>query len=220
LTWQKDATFEVRRRGCQLPVPQRRSSRLRHLHLNGGFTGGGTAGGFPDFLLGMPQTMKRSDPFVNRTLTNKELGFYIMDTFKLTPRLTLDYGLRWDYYALPTYTDGLMYNFDLSSGAVLVPQNKLSQVNTLYPAAGSPACAKLSSPDFCVPVAAGQVTPEASLKNFRPRIAAAYLLATALSFVAATDSSPNATAAGFRFGGKPGPRSSLTLPRPLRVNPR
>ena len=142
-------------------------------NFTGVFTGGGSASGFADFLLGLPQTMKRSDPFVNRTLTNKELGLYIMDTFKVTPRLTLDYGLRWDYYALPTYTDGLMYNFDLASGTVLVPQNKLSQVNPLYPAVGSPAC---SSPNSCIPVAGGQVTPDASLRNFRPRIAAAYLL--------------------------------------------
>jgi hypothetical protein len=131
-------------------------------NFNGAFTGGSLGSGFADFLLGLPQNSKRSDPFVNRTLTNKEVGLYIMDTFKLTPRLTLDYGLRWDYYALPTYTDGLMYNFDLASGTVLVPQSKLSQVNPLYPSN--------------IPIAAGQVTPDASLRNFRPRIAASYLL--------------------------------------------
>jgi len=145
-------------------------------NFTGAYTGGGTASGFADFLLGLPKTMRRSDPFVNRTLTNKELGFYIMDTFKMTPRLTLDLGLRWDYYALPTYTDGLMYNFDPATGTVLVPQNMLSQVNSLYPALRSPACDRLGDPNSCVPVAAGQVTPDASRRNFRPRIAAAYLL--------------------------------------------
>jgi hypothetical protein len=130
--------------------------------FNGAFTGGALGSGFADFLLGLPHSSARSDPFVNRSETNKELGFYVMDTFKLTSRLTLDYGLRWDYYALPTYTDGLMYNFDLASGTVLVPQSKLSQVNPLYPSN--------------IPIAPGKVTPDASLGNFRPRVAAAYLL--------------------------------------------
>src|SRR5450631_2329775 len=62
--------------------------------FNGSFTGGNLGSGFADFLLGLPFLSSRSDPFVNRTLTNKELGFYVMDTFKVTPRLTLDYGLR------------------------------------------------------------------------------------------------------------------------------
>jgi len=130
--------------------------------FNGGFTGGALGSSFADFLLGLPHSSERSDPFVNRTETNKEIGLYAMDTFKVTPRLTLDYGLRWDYYALPTYTDGLMYNFDLTTGTVLVPKDKLSFVNPLYPSN--------------IPIAAGQVVPDASLGNFRPRVAAAYLL--------------------------------------------
>ena len=128
--------------------------------FNGGFTRANNS--FADFLLGLPQTSERSDPFVNRTMTNKELGFYGMDTFKLTPKLTVDYGLRWDYYALPTYEDGLMYNFDLASGNVIVPQSKLSFVNPLYPSN--------------ITIAAGQVVPNASLGNIRPRVSAAYLL--------------------------------------------
>ncbi len=130
--------------------------------FNGQFTGGTLGSSFADFLLGLPHTSERSDPFVNRTDTNSELGFYAMDTFKVTPKLTVEYGLRWDYYGLPRYEDGLMYNFDLSTGTVLVPQNKLSQVNPLYPSD--------------IPIAAGQVVPNASLHNFRPRVSAAYLL--------------------------------------------
>jgi len=64
---------------------------------------------------------------------------------------------------MPTYTDGLMYNFDLTTGQVIVPQSKLSEVNSAYTA---------------VPVVAGQAVPSAGLDNFRPRIAASYLLGT------------------------------------------
>lgn len=125
------------------------------------FSGLFTGSPFADFLLGLPSISKRTDPFLKRTITAKELGFYVMDTFKLTPRLTLDYGLRWDYYSLPTYTDGLMYNFDMTTQQVVVPQSKLSEVNPAYTA---------------VPVIGGQAVPSADRGNFRPRIAAAYLL--------------------------------------------
>ena len=148
-------------------------------NFTGAFTGGNSDSGFADFLLGLPFSINRSDPLVNRTMTNKELGLYAEDTFKLTPRLTLDYGLRWDYYAVPTFTDGLMYNFDPATGTVLVPQNKLQQVNPLYPAVGSPGCALYPAPPPprpCIPVAAGKVVPDADTHNFRPRISAAYRL--------------------------------------------
>lgn len=130
--------------------------------FNGSFTGGAPGSAFADLLLGLPHTSERSDPLVNRRQRNKELGFYAMDTFKLTPRLTLDYGLRWDYYGIPTYDDGLMYNFDLATGTVLVPRSKLSQVNPEYPTN--------------IPIAVGQVTPNASLGNFRPRLSVAYMV--------------------------------------------
>lgn len=147
--------------------------------FSGAFTGGNSDSGFADFLLGLPFSIGRSDPLVNRTMTSKELGLYAEDTFKLTPRLTLDYGLRWDYYAMPTFTDGLMYNFDPATGTVLVPQNKLQQVNPLYPAVGSPGCALYPAPPPprpCIPVAAGKVVPDVDPHNFRPRISAAYRL--------------------------------------------
>jgi hypothetical protein len=125
------------------------------------FSGMFTGSPFADFLLGLPSVSKRSDPLVNRTITAKELGFYVMDTFKLTSRLTLDYGLRWDYYSLPTYTDGLMYNFDMTSGQIVVSQSMLSKLNPAYTA---------------VPIVTGDPVPSADLGNFRPRVSAAYLL--------------------------------------------
>jgi hypothetical protein len=127
---------------------------------NGMFTGVA----FGDFLLGLPSKSKRSDPLVNRTITSKELGFYVMDTFKLTSKLTLDYGLRWDYYSLPTYTDGLMYNFDTVNKQIIVPKSELAKVNPTY------------SGSVGMPVVAGQAVPSADLGNFRPRISASYLI--------------------------------------------
>ena len=70
----------------------------------GNFTFNGTLtnNGYADFLLGLPFSSQRLDPFINRAMGSKELGMYVTDTFKLSSRLTLDYGLRWDYFLART----------------------------------------------------------------------------------------------------------------------
>ena len=132
--------------------------------FNGRITGDGDKTGiaYADFLLGAPYSVSRLDPLTNRTQLNKEFGVFVQDTFKLTQRLTLDYGLRWDYYALPTYEDGLQYAWDPSTGNVIVPQEALSKIHPLYPKT--------------ITVVAGEVVPSADKRNFRPRVAAAYRL--------------------------------------------
>ncbi len=129
---------------------------------NFNFSGNITGIGFADFLLGIPVNASRLDPLVNRPNHNKQAGFFVTDTFKLTPKLTLDYGLRWDHYANASYDDGLMYNFDLQSGSVVVPADKQSQVHPLYPKN--------------IPIVTGDVVPRGYKRNFRPRISAAYRL--------------------------------------------
>ena len=130
----------------------------------GNFTFNGTFSklGYADFLLGLPQTSSRLNPFTNRTGTNKELGLYVMDSFKVSQKLTVDYGLRWDYYALPTYTDGLMYNWDPKTSNVIVTANAATRVSPLYPTN--------------INIVTGNPVPAPDKRNFRPRISAAYRL--------------------------------------------
>src|SRR5205085_10699943 len=52
------------------------------------FDGSLTGNGYSDFLLGLPFSSLRLDPFYNRKTLSKELGLYITDTFILTKRLT------------------------------------------------------------------------------------------------------------------------------------
>jgi len=124
--------------------------------------------GYADFLLGLPQTATRLDPLTNRTTTNKEWGLFITDTFKVSSRLTLDYGLRYDYYALPTFTDGLMFNWDKATNTVNVSPEGRDRIHPLYPAN--------------IRIGAGPVVPEADTKNIRPRLSAAYRLTDKLVF--------------------------------------
>ncbi|HWQ54828.1 MAG TPA: TonB-dependent receptor [Bryobacteraceae bacterium] len=117
---------------------------------------------YGDFLLGLPYNSTRLDPLTDRNQKAYEWGLFITDTFKVSRRLTLDYGLRWDYFAPSKYADGLQYNWDPASGNVIVPQEAKARISPLY----SPR----------ITIATGQVVPNASKKNFRPRIGAAYRL--------------------------------------------
>lgn len=59
--------------------------------------GGGSIGyGYASFLLGMADSASVQPPRAPQ-LRKNAWGFYVQDTWKLTRKLTLDYGLRWDY---------------------------------------------------------------------------------------------------------------------------
>jgi hypothetical protein len=127
---------------------------------NFSFNGTYTGIGYADFLLGIPFNSSRLIPLVNRLNHQNQGGIFISDTFKVTKRLTLDYGLRWDYYGAPISNDGLMYNFDQGTGNVIVAPGTLSKVHPLYPKT--------------INVVEGNVVGDPDMHNFRPRISAAY----------------------------------------------
>jgi hypothetical protein len=131
----------------------------------GQFTFNGTLTGnaYADFLLGLPYSSTRLDPLVGRAQRSYELGLFITDTWKVSRKLTLDYGLRWDYFGPSTYRDGLQYNWDLATGNVVVPSNEVSKISPLYPRG-------------LINVVTGQVVPNSDKKSFRPRLGAAYRL--------------------------------------------
>ncbi|MGH9158657.1 MAG: TonB-dependent receptor domain-containing protein, partial [Vicinamibacteraceae bacterium] len=123
--------------------------------FNGVFTGQPYA----DFLLGIPFQSSRYDPLARRR-TSSEVGLYAQDSFKVGPNLTIDYGVRWDYFTSTRYDDGLMYNWDEATGAVVVPEAALASVSPLYP--------------NNITITTGDVIPTPDKGNFRPRVSAAY----------------------------------------------
>lgn len=59
------------------------------------FSGGETGNDFADYLLGVPDFFNQTSLQLLDSRT-KYFGLYAQDTFKATPKLTVNYGLRWD----------------------------------------------------------------------------------------------------------------------------
>jgi Carboxypeptidase regulatory-like domain/TonB dependent receptor-like, beta-barrel len=129
----------------------------------GSFTFNGSLSGFgyADFLLGLPFQSSRLNPLIGRTKTDSELGIFVQDAFKVSKRLTLDLGLRWDHFGPSNYKDGLLYNWDPATGNVIVPQDALSKISPLYPV-------------NTIHVVAGDAKESPSLHNFAPRVGFAW----------------------------------------------
>lgn len=120
-------------------------------------TGTNVGYGLATFLLGNP-TAGAVSRFAFSTYTVKSTGLYLQDDFKLTPKLTLNLGLRWEYEGGLTDRFDAIANFD----------------PTLQTTVGN------------VPVRGGLVYPgtnglsrghrDASYKDFQPRLGFAYQL--------------------------------------------
>jgi hypothetical protein len=73
--------------------------------------GGNLGFAYASFLLGMINNGEIAVP--NRFHLGKHaVAFFAQDSWKITPKITLDYGLRWDYQTYLQETYGRMPNFD------------------------------------------------------------------------------------------------------------
>jgi hypothetical protein len=84
------------------------------------FVGGDT---FASTLLGVPLETERQivpQEFGQRI---KEYGAYFQDDFKMTQRLTLNLGVRWDLFGPATEAHGRLANFDPSTLQMVLPGN-------------------------------------------------------------------------------------------------
>ena len=93
------------------------------------FDGSYTGSDFADLLLGLPTNTSYAIVHNDNNGATWHYNFYAQDSFKVGPRLTLEYGVRYEYH--PSYQDssGNIGNFDPSvagSGAVIYPTGKQS----------------------------------------------------------------------------------------------
>ena len=84
------------------------------------FDGSVTGNAYADFLLGIPQSSARTNPLPDRHQYVSNWGIYAQDNFQISQKLTINYGLRYDYYGTPSASDNRMYNWDPATGDVIV----------------------------------------------------------------------------------------------------
>lgn len=96
------------------------------------FTNRFTGNPYADFLLGLPTQVTRLDPTPTQYNRSTDLNFYAQDDFKVTSRLTLSYGLRYEYNGPAAPLDGNMYSFDVASGSIVIPSDKSKQSFSKY----------------------------------------------------------------------------------------
>jgi hypothetical protein len=172
VTLEDAVTWSIRRHSIQLGIQGMHYNWLLGAvpQTNWGsfsFTGQFSGIGFADFLLGLPATSTRLlNPKLNARILQNTAGAYMSDSFRVTSRLTVDYGVRWDYFGSPRYEDGYMYTWNPTTGVVIVAPGTISSVSPLYPKN--------------IQVSVGPVAPQAKITNIRPRLSAAYRLTDAL----------------------------------------
>ena len=92
---------------------------------SGAISGSGNA--VASFLLGYPASTTRSKFLVYPGLRNWESALYIQDDWRVTHWLTLNVGLRWEYFGPTTEVANRISNVDLVKGKIIIPgQNGVS----------------------------------------------------------------------------------------------
>jgi len=110
---------------------------------------------FPDlasFLAGTPSGGFQYTGDTTRHTYENNYGLYVQDSFRATQNLTLNFGLRWDYFGVIGEKNNLLSNITSTAPSTGTGTFTLTQV-------GQPGLDKLYQPDY---------------KNFGPRVSAAW----------------------------------------------
>jgi hypothetical protein len=88
--------------------------------LNGGAASNGR-NSWADFLLGLPNSMGKDLQYVNPSAVRMPTyGFYIRDQWQVNSRLTLNYGMRWEYIPFATRDHRGGERYDPQTDKVLI----------------------------------------------------------------------------------------------------
>ncbi|MEO6830370.1 MAG: carboxypeptidase regulatory-like domain-containing protein, partial [Acidobacteriaceae bacterium] len=98
------------------------------------FNGKFTTDAYADFLLGLPQQTQINTIIPEAKIHGMLLGIYAQDQFQINPRLTLNYGLRWEFQSPYSGAPYLNYGFDRSNGSVVIQTEAgRSKVSPFFP---------------------------------------------------------------------------------------
>jgi len=132
---------------------------------------------FANFLLGQADsyTQPSKDTIPHLRYVNFEL--YVQDDWKVTPRLTINAGVRWSYFPSPTDSNNTLNNFDprLFSPANAAVIDPLSGNMTGVTASGAPTSAATYTNGLIFPTgtacsAAQAIAPQVSCSPYGSRV--------------------------------------------------
>jgi hypothetical protein len=109
--------LDVRRRQFNFyqPPAQRGNFSFTGVFTNNPAAPANSGSGYADFLLGVPQSSSQEVKVnANTGQRSTEWSFYVADTWRLTPRLTMDMGLRYELTTPRTEVADRQSNFDPS----------------------------------------------------------------------------------------------------------
>ena len=98
------------------------------------------------FLLGLTPEADTQFGFTQKQFTARDVALYLTDDWHVSPRLTLNFGVRWDWYGWPEEKNGFLGNFILSRvtnpdnpfAGIVVPSNaELTGNPSIDPAVGA-----------------------------------------------------------------------------------
>ena len=133
------------------------------------FTNLFTGNPYADFALGLPSTVTRLDPYSAQYDRYWTFDWYAQDDFKLSSRLTLSYGLRYEYYAPVTAKSDNFYSFDLATGKMVVPSAKSASLFSPYFPSAIPI-------ETASSIGLGRSLRNGDTNNFAPRVGFSYQL--------------------------------------------
>ena len=71
------------------------------------------------FVEGLPSDGSQASGYTNRHEYQNNHGLYVQDSFRWTPRLTVNMGLRWDYFGVAGEKNDLFYQLTPAAGGTL-----------------------------------------------------------------------------------------------------
>lgn len=140
----------------------------------GAFTGNALG----DLLLGLPASTLFATTGPDLVSPTTHYGFYAQDEFRVTPRLTVSYGLRYELHLPFTEKNGNISNFDRLTNSVIVPdhtlpasQGFLYSINACPGYVASLPCSKIITASQAH---LGEGLRKTYFGNYDPRISIAY----------------------------------------------
>lgn len=124
--------------------------------------------GVPDTLLGLARSFSTQYAFDAVRIRSKRVSGFIQDDWRILPKLTLNFGLRWDFYGPYREEQDRFANFDLSTGIRIVPDTARPVVRDVLglPNGDLPTGWRYGSID--------EVLPRKNWSNYAPRVGFAY----------------------------------------------